>query len=108
MQLRSDDRVLLLVPASGAELAALGRILVKGVLVVLGEGDEIRHLRAQLSEFENILLLEASPDRIPWREQYFSKIVVPPQLERTLPHLLGELRRVMALEGELVRSAIPV
>jgi hypothetical protein len=106
MQLRADDRVLLLAPASSAELAVFGRILVKGVLVVLAESDEISSLRSQLAECENILLLEASPDRIPWRDHYFTKIVIPPQLERVLPSVSGELSRVLAPEGELVRSAV--
>ncbi len=104
--LRADDRVLLLAIPSEADLAAIARVLMSGVLVALGDGDEVDRARHAMAEFENVMFLEASPERIPWREGYFSKILVPPHLESLLPQIEPELHRVLAPGGDIIRTAI--
>lgn len=103
---RSDDRVLLLAIPSRADLAAIARVLMSGVLVALGTPDEVDEARRSMADFENVMFIDASPDQIPWREAYFSKILVPPHLESLLPQIAGELHRVLAPGGEIVRSAV--
>jgi len=53
-------------------------------------------------------LLDAGPDRIPWHDASFSKIVVPRQYERILPHISGELHRLLAPGGEIIQKAASV
>lgn len=104
--LRSDDRVLLLAIPSQADLAAIARVLMNGVLVALGDRDEVDRARQSMSEFENVMFVDASPEHIPWREAYFSKILVPPHLESLIPHIAPELDRILAPGGEIVRTAV--
>lgn len=101
--LRSDDRVLFLAIPSEAELANIARILMRGVVVALGNDSEVEEGRRTMADWDNVLFLSASPDRIPWRSAYFTKIMVPPQLERILPSVANELHRVLAPGGEIVR-----
>lgn len=103
---RSDDRVLLLAIPSRADLAAIARVLMSGVLVALGTGDEVDEARRSMADFENVMFIDASPEQIPWREAYFSKILVPPHLELLLPQITTELHRVLAPGGQIVRSAV--
>jgi hypothetical protein len=100
---RSDDRVLFLAFPASAELTNVARILMRGVVVVLGSETEVEEGRRTMADWDNVLFLSATPDRIPWRDGYFTKIMVPPQFERILPNLAGELHRVLALGGEMVR-----
>jgi len=102
---RSDDRVLLLAIPSRADLAAIARVLMTGVLVALGDADEVDAARQSMADFENVMFLDASPGQIPWREAYFTKILVPPHLESLLPNISAELHRVLAPEGEIISSA---
>lgn len=104
--LRSDDRVLFLAIPSEAELANVARILMRGVLVALGTENEVEEGRRTMADWDNVLLLSAAPDRIPWRNAYFTKIMVPPQLERILPSIANELHRVLAPGGEIVRMTV--
>lgn len=103
---RSDDRVLLLAIPAPADLAAIARVLIRGVLVALGTGDEVDEARRSLADFENVMFLDASPEQIPWREAYFTKILVPPHLESLLPQIATELHRVLAPGGEIVKTAV--
>lgn len=104
--LRSDDRVLLLAIPSEADLAAISRVLMNGVLVALGDRDEVDRARQSMADFENVMFVDASPEQIPWREAYFSKILVPPHLESLLPSIAPELHRVLAPGGEIVHTAV--
>jgi hypothetical protein len=102
---RSDDRVLSLSMPSATEAAALGRVLMAGCLVALGSADEVDEARRQLAEFDNLMFLVATPDRIPWREAFFTKVLVPPQFQPLLPGLQDELLRVLAPGGEIVSNS---
>jgi len=104
--LHADDRVLLLAIPSIADTAAIARVLIKGVVVALGSRDEVDRARAALAEFDNIMFIEAWPDRIPWRDQYFTKILVPPRMEPALRSIGAELQRVLAPEGQIIRQTV--
>ena len=86
----------------------MARILIRGSVVALGTAEEVAAARARFAEFDNIMLLDAPPDRVPWRAAAFTKIVVPNQYERILPYLARELDRLLAPGGEIVRKVASV
>ena len=106
LPLKADDRVLFLAQPSAQEIATTARILMRGVVVVLGSGAELEQARTELAEFQNVMFLDATPDRVPWRDAFFTKIVVAPPLERILPSLNVEIARLLAPNGEIVRPAV--
>ncbi|MDQ2775562.1 MAG: class I SAM-dependent methyltransferase [Acidobacteriota bacterium] len=101
---RSDDRVLLLAIPHRDELAGLARVLMQGVLVALGTREEVDQAREAMADFDNVMFVEALADKIPWRDAYFTKILVPPHLEPLLGAFGSELDRVLAPGGEIVRQ----
>jgi hypothetical protein len=104
-EFRSDDRVLSLAIPAPNDAAALGRLLMTGCLVAIGSADEVDEARRALSEFDNLMFIAATPDHIPWRDAFFTKILIPPQLQPLLPSLQNELLRVLAPGGEVVSAA---
>lgn len=103
-RLRADDRVLALSIPHVDTIAALGRILSAGVLVGIGNREDVDEARRVLSDFDNVMLIERDQDRIPWRDGYFSKILATGDLS---PALEAECLRVLAADGEIVRSLNP-
>ncbi|HEX4772447.1 MAG TPA: hypothetical protein VH351_16555 [Bryobacteraceae bacterium] len=101
LRLRADDRVLLLAIPEPAVLAAMARILVRGVIVAMGAPERVDQARQAFAEFDNVMLLDAGPAGIPWRDGYFSKIVVPADAEAS-----SEWTRVLAPEGEILREDV--
>jgi hypothetical protein len=99
--IRSDDRLLLLAIPAVQELAALARVLIRGTVVAIGSREEIDAAQPALVEFHNVMFLEASPERIPWRGDGFTKILVPRHLKLLLPQISDELQRVLAPGGEI-------
>ena len=106
MTLRAEDRVLLLDIASIAEMAAMARILFQGSLVAIGSRERVDEARAALSEFDNVMFIEAAPDQIPWRNEYFTKVLVPPHMTAFLGSAGAELQRVLAPGGEILYERI--
>jgi hypothetical protein len=104
--LRADDQVLLLDIPSTRELTSMARVLMRGAIVALGSADEVDRARREMAEFDNVLFLDASPAAIPWRDGYFSKIIVPPHLEPLLAQVAHEIQRVLRPDGMVVRITI--
>jgi hypothetical protein len=104
-EFRSDDRILSLAIPAPNEAAALGRLLMTGCLVAIGSADEVDEARRALSEFDNLMFIAATPDHIPWRDAFFTKILIPPHLQSLLPSIQNELLRVLAPGGEMVPAA---
>jgi hypothetical protein len=77
---------------------------MNGVLVALGDKNDVRAARESMAEFNNVMFLDARPDQIPWRAGYFTKIIVPPHLESILPQAAPELHRVLAAGGQIVHA----
>jgi hypothetical protein len=98
----------LLAMPSHHELAAMGRVLPRGSVVALGMAEEVTKARQALADFDNIMVLDAGPDQIPCSDASFSKIVVPHQFERLLPHISHELYRLLAPGGEIIRQSVKV
>jgi hypothetical protein len=105
---RADDRVLLLAIPSVPDLAAMARVLSAGSVVALGTSEEVDNARRDMATFDNVMFLEASPERVPWRDQFFTKVVVPPHLERLLPDISNEIHRLLAPGGTIVSSGANV
>jgi hypothetical protein len=103
--LRADDRVLSLAIPPLREAAAIGRLLSAGCLVALGDREEVDEARRALSEFDNLMFVESAGVNIPWRDAFFTKILVPPQIKAMLETFGGELQRVLAPGGEIVSMA---
>ena len=108
LTLRADDRVLLLAIPPVPDLVAMAGVLMTGSVVALGTQEEVDRARSEMAEFDNVLFLEASPERIPWRDQFFTKVVVPPHLERLLPEISNEIHRLLAPGGTIVSSGVDV
>lgn len=102
LSLRSDDRVLFLAIPPLRDLASFARILMTGCLVALGEPGEVDEARRAMLDFDNVMFVEASPDNVPWRDQFFTKIVVPPHLQRLALDNSAEMTRLLAPGGALI------
>lgn len=109
MDLRPGERVLDLGCGSGWATRLLARLVADGPegfgqVVGLDVSDEmIRQARAESRDFENILYVWGSADKIPWEENFFDKVLSVesfyyyPDQDRAL----AELFRVMAPRGRL-------
>jgi arsenite methyltransferase len=109
MNLRSGERVLDLGCGAGWATRLLARLVADGPegfgqVVGLDISDEmIRRARAASKDFENILYIWGSAERIPWEENFFDKMLSVesfyyyPDQDRAL----AELFRVMAPHGRM-------
>jgi Methyltransferase domain len=104
-QLRSDDHVLFLDIPSVSELQPMARLLMHGSIVALGTAADVESARQAMAEFDNVMFVQANPDRIPWRDGYFSKVIVPPHFERIMPQISSEIQRVLRPGGTVVRAS---
>lgn len=102
MTLQADDRVLFLAIPPAREVARVAAALESGLLVALGTREEVDDARASSNTRDNVMFIEARPDAVPWQESYFTKIVVPPQLESLLRNAGAELHRLLAPGGEII------
>jgi len=103
--LRPEDRVLCLAIPALRDAAAMGRALSAGCLVALGTKEEVDEARRALSELDNLMFVESAGSSIPWREAFFTKIVVPHQMRPLAATFGGELQRVLAPGGEIIYTA---
>ena len=109
MELRPGERVLDLGCGSGWATRMLARLVSDGPegfgqVVGLDISDEmIRQARAESKDFENILYVWGSAEKIPWEENFFVKVLSVesfyyyPYQDRAL----NELFRVMAPRGRM-------
>ena len=100
--LEPDERVLFLSipPAALVEEAAKG--VPHGIVVVIGSRDQVYDARAQLAHLENVMVVPATPDNIPWQDGFFSCVVDVTGLANEDPLVAREVKRVLAEGGRMV------
>ena len=98
IELKPDDRVLILSITGLEYLSDLAGRLTDGLLVGLGSLDEVSTARRALASAENVMFHSASPEEIPWRDAYFTIVIAPPQQSALAEK---EIRRVLAPDGVL-------
>ncbi len=109
MNLRSGERVLDLGCGAGWGTRLLARLVADGPegfgqVVGLDISDEmIRRARAASKDFENILYVWGSAERIPWEENFFDKMLSVESFYyyADQDRALAELFRVMAPHGRM-------
>ncbi len=82
----------------------MGRVLISGCAVALGNRDEVDQARAQFAEFENLMFVETDFSHIPWRDRFFTQVIVPPHLKPLAASLVSEIQRVLTEDGTVVRD----
>ena len=100
------DRVLFLTIPETAILAGFSERTSRGVVVALGTRDEVYEARAAVASLENIMIVPASPDEIPWQAAFFSWVVATRggwTLDRACAR---EVVRVLAPEGHAWISGV--
>ena len=98
IDLKPDDRVLILSIAGLELLQELAGRLPDGLLVGIGSPDEVAAARRALASVDNAMFNAASPEEIPWRDAYFTVVLSPPPAS---PLAERELRRVLDAQGEV-------
>ncbi len=96
IEVKPDDRVLVLSITGLEFLLELAGRLPDGLLVGIGSPDEVAAARRALAAEENAMFNAASPEEIPWRDAYFTVVLSPPPQS---PLAERELRRVLAEDG---------
>jgi hypothetical protein len=95
MNIRADDRVLLLSIPAAEELLAIAVSLTEGLLVGLAPAEQVYEARKIVADHENTMFAPADPEGlIPWRDQFFTMIYAP-----HLSAITDEIRRVLASGG---------
>ena len=75
LDLRPDDRVLLLAIPEVELVAQIATRLRRGLLVGIGEPEQVHAARQATRDHTNVMFQPGSPDEIPWQNEYFSKVI---------------------------------
>jgi hypothetical protein len=97
LDVRSNDRFLLLSIPQPSFIAQLAARLPAGLIVGLGPDEEVRAARCELREVDNVMLVPASPDDIPWQDGFFTKAI----------DLVGRWPQPERAARELARVLVP-
>ena len=84
----------------------MARALAQGVVVAIADRQELDLARKSMAQFDNVMFIEAQAEQIPWREAYFTKVIVPHHLEPFVRSAAAELQRLLAPDGEIVRDSV--
>ena len=104
MEIQSRDRILEVGCGEGWTSRMLASLAPEGVVVGVDVSDEmIRNARAQSRSHENLLLLWAGAEQIPWQENYFTKALCVESFYyfENPERALREVHRVLAPGGSL-------
>jgi hypothetical protein len=75
LELRPDDRLLLLWIPSPVEVERLAARLPKGLLVAIGSDEEVRAGRRAAAHLDNVMFTVGDANEIPWRDGMFTVAV---------------------------------
>jgi ubiquinone/menaquinone biosynthesis C-methylase UbiE len=95
------DRVLFLGIPGIAVLERLSARVEHGVVVCIGEREEVWQARTAAVHLENVMFVPASPDEIPWQDGYFNFVVRLTAMPEESPLVAREIARVLAGGGAL-------
>jgi hypothetical protein len=73
--IRPDERLLILGIPPLEMLETLSRCIPKGLVVALGEEESVREARKAAVRFENVTCVPGSPEQIPWRDGFFTRVL---------------------------------
>ena len=94
LSLAPNDRVLHYPCGDGSFCREIAALVSLGVVIGLDSDDNVRAARAAAREVENLMFVPCDGHEIPWKEDFFSHVVVGNQ---DLP--LREIERVLAEGG---------
>jgi hypothetical protein len=104
MDVKTDDRVLLLTLPPIEEIRALAEQVAQGILVGVVERDATYEARRLLRNHPNVMITAAEADgSVPWRDDFFSVIYAPDLTEPS-----REILRVLAPGGTAWLAGGPV
>jgi len=95
------DRVLFLSIPEIAVLERLSPQVEHGVVVCIGERDEVWEARKSAAHLDNVMFVPATPDEIPWQDGYFNLVVHHMPMPEESPLVAREIARVLAAGGTL-------
>jgi hypothetical protein len=97
IEVQPDDRILLLSIPDPDAVRSLAIRAGRGLVIGMGGDDEIRAARKALADLDNVLFVLLPEDgTIPWKDEFFSKVIAPEQVEAD-----AESLRVLAPGGAL-------
>jgi len=113
IDVRPNDRVLLLSIPEMSLVFGLAARLTAGVLVGLGQDEEVRTARRAARELNNVMFVAAPPEEVPWQDGFFSVAVDaacrwerPAQVAAELARVLGPGGQVYLRRSEAARAAM--
>lgn len=96
MEIRADDRVLLLALPPAPELRAIAQRASDGIVVGLANGDALYEARRELKECANVMVTPGEPDgMLPWKDEFFTVVYAPTAAEPS-----EEILRVLQPGGQ--------
>lgn len=99
LDIRPDDRVLLLsIPEISLVLEIADR-LEQGIVVGLGDAEQVCAARRPARDRVNVMFQPAGPDEIPWQDGFFSKVVDLKGAWQRPEETAQEVARVLAPGG---------
>ena len=97
IEVRPDDRVLILGIPEPAALREMALRLISGVVVALGEDEAVAEARRAHRDLANVMCIRATPDEIPWRDSWFTRVIDLREGDWPDPDKVArEIRRVLA------------
>ena len=103
-RLQSQERILVVGCGDGEVCRWLAPRIEDGLIIGLDPSDDcVREARAKSTAFENIMYLWASPEQIPWQENFFTIVlcVIPYSANADLEKVIIEFARVVEPGGAL-------
>lgn len=101
LEIRPDDRILLLGIPEPEFIRKIAAQAVRGIVVGLGTDDAVREARRTLSDVHNVMLVPAPTEEIPWQDTFFTVAIDAGSDWLDVDATAAELARVMGPGGAL-------
>ena len=73
--IRPDERLLVLGIPEPDQVGVLARTVAGGLVVLMAEGESVYAARAAARDFDNVMVVPGTPDELPWREGFFTRVI---------------------------------